>query len=287
MKEFPVEYLPAAVEDLKEIYDYIALKLHAPKAAENFLDAMDKAAEQIGHLPFSCKVYHPSHPLKYEIRQLIVNNFIAFYEVDIEAERVIIHRVVYGGRNAIGLLFSVLNSFERYKLKGIISALLLLFIVSFSVAAQTNTDTNIPSPQQLKALAETLPPYSAERDCGFEALNVFEKFGGYIVVAQNPIPNGIYSVKKVDVPPDLAVAAGPDWHGFCIWNHVTYLYYVGFGCYEITLIENANITEHRGINMRQNGAHVWNIINGVVIDISWARQIMDTFLETVICDDTY
>jgi plasmid stabilization system protein ParE len=99
MKEFPVEYLPAAVDDLEEIYDYIALKLYAPQAAENFLDAVDEAAERIGRMPFSCKVYMPPHPLKYEVRQLIVNNFIAFYEVDTEAERVIIHRVVYGRRD--------------------------------------------------------------------------------------------------------------------------------------------------------------------------------------------
>jgi plasmid stabilization system protein ParE len=99
MRKFPVEYLPSAVDDLEEIYDYIALKLHAPQAAENFLDAMDKAAERIGRLPFSCKVYMPSHPLKYEVRQLIVNNFIAFYEVDTEAEQVIVHRIVYGGRD--------------------------------------------------------------------------------------------------------------------------------------------------------------------------------------------
>lgn len=99
MKELPVEYLPAAVDDLNQIYDYIALKLHAPQAADNFLDAMDDAAERIGQHPFSCKVYVPTHPLKYEVRQLVVNNFLAFYEVDMEAERVIIHRVVYGRRD--------------------------------------------------------------------------------------------------------------------------------------------------------------------------------------------
>jgi hypothetical protein len=36
-----------------------------------------------------------------------------------------------------------------------------------------------------------------------------------------------------------------------------------------------------------NGPHVWNIINETVIDISWARQHFETFLETVIVDEQY
>jgi hypothetical protein len=37
--------------------------------------------------------------------------------------------------------------------------------------------------------------------------------------------------------------------------------------------------------MEQNGPHVWNIINGAVIDISWARQNMGTFLDTVVVEN--
>jgi hypothetical protein len=162
------------------------------------------------------------------------------------------------------------------------TALMMVFINGITFA-QT-----VPSPQELKQLAESLPPYSEQRDCGFEALNVFEKFGGNIVVAQNPIPDGIYSVKKVVVPKDLAEATGPNWYGFCIWNNVLYLYYTGFGCYEINLVKRTDITHHRGIIMEQNGPHVWNIINGIVIDISWARQNIETFLDTVIVkSDSY
>jgi plasmid stabilization system protein ParE len=84
---------------LDEIYNYITFKLHAPQAGNNFLNAIDDAVGRISRMPFSCKVYAPTHALKYEVRQLIVNNFMVFYEVDMEKERVIIHRVVYGARN--------------------------------------------------------------------------------------------------------------------------------------------------------------------------------------------
>ena len=143
--------------------------------------------------------------------------------------------------------------------------------------------TGASTPQELKELAESLPPYSPERDCGFEALNVFEKFGGDIVIAQQGfIDDGIYSVKKTIMPTDLAELVGPNAHRIFSWWGVWYLYYAGFGCYKLSLVKNLEIIEHRGINMKQNGPHIWNIINEVVIDISWAYQNIETFFETVI-----
>jgi hypothetical protein len=158
--------------------------------------------------------------------------------------------------------------------------------ISFMVMTGCGTLPNksgVPVPQELKKLAEGLPPYSQERDCGFEALSVFEKFGGDIVIAQQGfIDDGIYSVNKTIVPADLAELVGPSAHGIFSWKGVWYIYYAGFGCYELSPVRKLKIIEHRGINMKQNGPHVWNIINGVVIDISWSRQNMETFLDTVI-----
>jgi hypothetical protein len=152
----------------------------------------------------------------------------------------------------------------------------------------TPSKTGVPTPQELKKLAESLPAYSAERDCGFEALSVFERFGGEIVIAQQGfIDDGIYSVNKTAVPSDLDELHGTNAHGIFSWKGIRYVYYAGFGCYELTLVKKLVITEHRDINMEQNGPHVWNILNGVVIDISWARQNMRTFLETVIIVETY
>jgi hypothetical protein len=177
-------------------------------------------------------------------------------------------------------------------MKGIISALLLLSIVSFSITAQSHSNTNIPSPQELKVLAETLPPYQSTLDCGFEAIRVFEEFGGDLVIAQQIgidfVPDGIYHIKRTVIPTDMYEAInGVLQKGWYIWNGIIYLSYPQYGFYELSLKRQVDIETHRGINMQQNGAHVWNIINNVVIDISWARQIMGTFLETVICDDRY
>ena len=155
------------------------------------------------------------------------------------------------------------------------------------IKVSTPHELKEPTPHELKELALSLPPYSTDRDCGFEALSVFERFGGDLVVAQQGFtPDGIYTVRKTDAPRSwLNDPRSNNWHGFLKWNNILYIYYHGFGCFEVINIKPINIIEHRGVNMAQNGPHVWNIINGIVIDISWARQNMDTFLETVIITD--
>ena len=88
-------------------------------------------------------------------------------------------------------------------------------------------EMGVPTPQELKELAVNLPPYSAERDCGFEALSVFEEFGGNIIIAQQGFEDdgfydGIYSVEKTTVPSDLSELVGPNAHGIFIWWGITY-----------------------------------------------------------------
>ena len=175
-----------------------------------------------------------------------------------------------------------------------IITLLIILMLSGCKLNEIRVPTNeelqemgVPTPQELKELTENLPPYSEERDCGFEALNVFEKFGGNIIFAQQGFEeddfyDGIYSVEKTTLPSDLSELVGP---GIFFWWGATYIYYDGFGCYELSLIERLDIIEHRGVNMAKNGPHVWNIINGIVIDISWARQNMRTFNNTVIVNN--
>jgi hypothetical protein len=168
------------------------------------------------------------------------------------------------------------------KKNGIICILAIIMIGCSTLLNKTD----VPTPKELKELAKNLPPYSSDRDCGFEALSIFEKFGGDLVIAQQGfIEDGIYSVNKTTIPSDLAELLSPDAHGIFSWWGVWYIYYAGFGCYELTLVRRLEIIEHRGINMEQNGPHVWNIINGVIIDISWARQNMETFFDTVIVEN--
>lgn len=90
---FKLDYLPLALQDLKNISDYIVDTLHAPKAAADLLDDMDESISRLRQFPFSCRVYQPIVDMEHEYRILPVNNYLVFYVV---SEQVVeIHRVIY------------------------------------------------------------------------------------------------------------------------------------------------------------------------------------------------
>jgi len=97
-----VQYLPLAVNDLRDIVKYIAHKLEAPRAAENLIKKIDKEVQKIAENPFRCHLYAPLEKLKYEYRVLHVGNYSLFYTVD--NEKIEIHRVLYSQRDALRIL---------------------------------------------------------------------------------------------------------------------------------------------------------------------------------------
>ncbi|MCL2719935.1 MAG: type II toxin-antitoxin system RelE/ParE family toxin [Treponema sp.] len=90
-------YLPLALDDLKEIIKYIAHKLEAPRAAENLIFKIDKEIKKISENPFRCRIYTSTENLKYEYRVLHVNNYSIFYVID--KQKIEIHRVIYSKRD--------------------------------------------------------------------------------------------------------------------------------------------------------------------------------------------
>lgn len=90
---YRLQYLPLALNDLRDITEYIAETLKAPKAARDLLDAIDSSISRLQHFPYSCKVYQPVKGLENEFRLLLVKNYAVFYVVK---EHVVeIHRVIY------------------------------------------------------------------------------------------------------------------------------------------------------------------------------------------------
>jgi len=94
---YKAQYLPIALDDLKEIIRYIAHELEAPRAAENLRLRIDKEVKKIEENPFRCHLFIPPVKLKFEYRILNVNNYSLFYVV--EKEKIEIHRVIYSKRN--------------------------------------------------------------------------------------------------------------------------------------------------------------------------------------------
>ena len=96
-EQYRIQYSPAALDDLKDIYAYLAYGLKAPSMARNQANRINA---EIGSLDFM--------PCRYEqvdwepwksmgMRKVPVNNFVVFYKVDLDAMTVTVFRIVYGG----------------------------------------------------------------------------------------------------------------------------------------------------------------------------------------------
>ena len=96
-EQYRIQYSPAALDDLKDIYAYLAYELKAPSTAKNQVNRINA---EIGSLDFM--------PCRYEqvdwepwksmgMRKVPVNNFVVFYKVDLDAMTVTVFRIVYGG----------------------------------------------------------------------------------------------------------------------------------------------------------------------------------------------
>ncbi|NJD03080.1 MAG: type II toxin-antitoxin system RelE/ParE family toxin [Ruminiclostridium sp.] len=90
---YKLKYLPLAQKDLRDIINYIADNLKAPKAAMDLVDALERSIQRLQRFPFSCRVYQPIEPLEDEYRTLTVKNYLVFYVVT--EHEVEIRRIVY------------------------------------------------------------------------------------------------------------------------------------------------------------------------------------------------
>ena len=99
---YDVNISKEAKEDLREIYNYIALELISPKTALNQLDRIKKAILSLDNMPTRCRIY--DEEISPIIRFLPITNYIIFYIVKEESRVVEIARVLYGGRNFSNIL---------------------------------------------------------------------------------------------------------------------------------------------------------------------------------------
>ncbi|MDD2586234.1 MAG: type II toxin-antitoxin system RelE/ParE family toxin [Syntrophomonadaceae bacterium] len=100
MGKFKVDLLPAAYEDLDEIFDYILLD--DPAAAESMLDRIMTSLHRLQDFPNS-GVKLTARSLKYyDFRMVIVDPYVAFYRfID---GKVYIYRILHGARDYIRIL---------------------------------------------------------------------------------------------------------------------------------------------------------------------------------------
>jgi toxin ParE1/3/4 len=105
MKEsYPVSYSPAAKEDLKSIYSYIAYELKEKRIATNQINRIRKEIKSLNFLPERYVRVDWEPWFSMGMRMLTVDNYVIYYLAN--EKSVTIVRIFYGGRDIKNILGS-------------------------------------------------------------------------------------------------------------------------------------------------------------------------------------
>jgi toxin ParE1/3/4 len=97
---YSVIYSPEAIDDLREIYAYIAFDLLVPETAKNQANRIRERIHSLNFMP-SRHSHVDWEPWKsMGIRKVPVDNFVVYYSVNDNSYTVTVIRIFYGGRNA-------------------------------------------------------------------------------------------------------------------------------------------------------------------------------------------
>lgn len=99
-----------AKRDVNEAADYIEYVLFNPEAADDLLDEVERSLNKLSHMPDKYKVVNDPVLASWGIRMKVINNYIAFYVVDVNSKTVTIIRFLYGKRNWISVLSNDMTS---------------------------------------------------------------------------------------------------------------------------------------------------------------------------------
>ncbi len=98
-ERYVVSYSPDALNDLGEIYAYLANELLVPKTAAALVKRVRKQIRSLDFMParFALVEWEPWHSM--EMHQFSVSNFVVYYLVDNKNRSVTVVRIFYGGRD--------------------------------------------------------------------------------------------------------------------------------------------------------------------------------------------
>ena len=94
-----IVYSLTAQNDLRSIFQYISMHLNAPDAAKHIFEEITKSIRGLSELPERYPLCLDEPWNKLGMHKMVVLNYIVFYLVDNNSNRVSIARIVYGGRN--------------------------------------------------------------------------------------------------------------------------------------------------------------------------------------------
>lgn len=93
-----------AKHDIMRAVDYIEFVLKNLQAADNLLDAVTKQIETLSDFPQKFRIVDDPVLASWEIRFVIINNYLAFYTINKEKQIVIVVRFLYKKSNWCSIL---------------------------------------------------------------------------------------------------------------------------------------------------------------------------------------
>ena len=88
-----------AERDIMHAADYIEFNLKNPTAADHLLDVATKQINSLADMPQKFRLVDDPVLASWEIRYVIVNNYLAFYTIDEEKQMVIVIRFLHQKSN--------------------------------------------------------------------------------------------------------------------------------------------------------------------------------------------
>ena len=98
-EKYTVIYSPESLNDLRNIYSYIAFSLREPAIAQKQTERIRKEIRNLYFMPMRHEVvdWEPWHSLG--IRKFPVGKYLVFYRPDEDSSEVTVIRIFYGGQN--------------------------------------------------------------------------------------------------------------------------------------------------------------------------------------------
>jgi len=96
---FNIIYTKQAESDLRDVYEYISLKLLRPETAKKQVKQIMDAIDSLDEMPLRYQLYKNDPWKSRGLRVLKVNNYLAFY-LPVESKKmVVVIRIMYDRRN--------------------------------------------------------------------------------------------------------------------------------------------------------------------------------------------
>ena len=97
--KYKIEISEQADKDLRNIYEYIAFELQAPKNASGQIDRLEKHILSLDSMPEKYRIYDKEPWKSRGLHILPVDNYVVLYIPDTDTKVVTILRIMYSGRD--------------------------------------------------------------------------------------------------------------------------------------------------------------------------------------------